>query len=123
MRRSGASAWLTGSVSCVGFMEQKPLCECVITVLKTDSWEKVVSMSLISALRRQTADLCEFEANLIYEVSSRIPELLNRETLSREKNIKVSLEGWLDGSVSIDPYYQNGGPMFDPWHPPGQGEN
>lgn len=51
-------------------MEQKPLRECVITVLKTDSWEKAVSMSLISAVRRQTADLCEFKANLIYEVSS-----------------------------------------------------
>ena len=32
---------------------------------------------------------------------------------------KVSLEDWPDGSVSIDTYYQNGGRMFDPWHPPG----
>ena len=42
-------------------------------------------MPLIPALRRQRQeDLCEFEAKLIYRVSSRTARATYRETLSRK---------------------------------------
>ena len=82
MRRTGAPSGSLGLFPVRDSWIIKPLCEFFINIFKTDSWEVAVCILLIPALRRQTADLCEFEANLVYEVSSRIPELLHRETLS-----------------------------------------
>jgi hypothetical protein len=42
------------------------------------------------ALRRQRqADLCEFEASLVYKSSSGQSELLHRKTLSQKTNNKI----------------------------------
>jgi hypothetical protein len=55
-----------------------PLTSCVIL----GTFEKVVAHAFNPALGRQRqADLCEFEASLIYRVSSRTPRT-NRENLS-----------------------------------------
>jgi hypothetical protein len=44
-------------------------------------------MPLIPALRRQRqADLCEFEASLLYRVSSKTDKAIHRETKSQKTN-------------------------------------
>ena len=81
-------------------------------------------MPLSPALRRQgQADLCEFEANLVYRVSSRTAKATQRNPVlkEKEKGKKKMLVKGMDSLAWVDLNFSWAGSVTLAKGPPGEG--